>query len=177
LSQLIDDAAFLASVSVAGSILITGAAWGIRKAVKLSHRMGDFLDDFVGKPARPGVPAVVGVMVRLQALTEDQAAFTASRTVLLAQIEAGQEAASVERAAVKEALGVSTLRVDRAISGFDQRLTVIQDQVQVIHHEMIPNEGQSMKDQINRVDAVLTAPEGDSMKDQVTRIDEHTKPN
>jgi hypothetical protein len=113
-SRLIDDAAFLTSVAVSGSILLTGVAWGVRKAVKLSHRMGDFLDDFMGKPARPGVSATPGVMVRLST------------------IEAKQE----------------TLM---------RHVTVVQEQVAVVHHEVRPNEGESMKDQLTRLDDAQTA--------------------
>lgn len=170
MSQLIDDAAFLASVAVAGSVLLTGAAWGTRKAVKLSHRMGDFLDDFMGKPERPGVPAVPGVMVRLQTFAEVQAQLVSDRALVRDQLVA-------DRTEVRTQLVTATSAVAVQMRDFDERLTAIQDQVQVIHHEMVPNEGQSIKDQINRVDAALTADDGDSVKDQINRIDEHTKPS
>ena len=41
--------------------------WGlIKKVWPLLRKLGDFLDDVAGEPARPGVPARAGLMERVQ---------------------------------------------------------------------------------------------------------------
>lgn len=188
MSSLISDAGFLASAAVVLTSVATAAIWGLRKAVKLAKRVGFFLDDFQGTPARPGVQATPGVMVRLQTFAEVQGQLVADRAAVREQLV-------TDRTEVRGQLIQAATTVAAQMRDFDQRLAVIQDQVQVIHHEMVPNEGQSLKDQMNRVDQALQPnggdtmadqihrvdqalmpDDGDSMKDQVTRIDENTKP-
>ena len=62
--------AFLESVSVwtlamwvVGIVVVVGL---IKKVWPLLRKMGDFLDDVAGEPARPGVPARAGLMERVQ---------------------------------------------------------------------------------------------------------------
>lgn len=62
--------AFLESVSVwtlamwgVGIVVVVGL---IKKVWPLLRRLGDFLDDVAGEPARPGVPARAGLMERVQ---------------------------------------------------------------------------------------------------------------
>ena len=136
-AHLFDDAGFLASVALIGSTIITGAVWLLRKGSKIIRRVGNFLDDFNGVPARDGVPAVPGVMVRLQKLDECQ-------TELMD-----------DRAEVKRALATTDVKVDREFAAISKRLDSMEPQVSEIHHEIKPNDGASMKDQLTRVDKTL----------------------
>lgn len=55
-------------------VAVTGCiAWGLRWGWRVLSRITRFLDDFMGEPARQGVPARPGVMTRLQSLTEEVA--------------------------------------------------------------------------------------------------------
>lgn len=54
-----------------GTILLTLGAglWrALRAAGRLAGRLVDFLDDWNGEPARPGVPARLGVMERVRGI-------------------------------------------------------------------------------------------------------------
>jgi len=63
-----------AGVILAGvGVLFIPARW----AVRLLLRTHDFLDDWAGQPARPGVSAHQGVMARLAAVEEDTQAIKA----------------------------------------------------------------------------------------------------
>lgn len=57
---------FVAGV-IAGLAVLVGA---LRIPVRAFRRIGHLIDDLQGQPARPGVPAQPGVMVRLQQLEE-----------------------------------------------------------------------------------------------------------
>lgn len=62
-------------VTVLSSIVLAGAALavvarGMSWLHKLITRVTQFLDDWAGEPARPGVPAVPGVMERVRQLEE-----------------------------------------------------------------------------------------------------------
>lgn len=46
-----------------GIVVVVGL---IKKVWPLLRRLGDFLDDVAGEPARPGVPARAGLMERVQ---------------------------------------------------------------------------------------------------------------
>ena len=46
--------------------------WGlIKKVWPLLRKLGDFLDDVAGEPARPGVPARAGLMERVQRIEHE----------------------------------------------------------------------------------------------------------
>jgi hypothetical protein len=61
-------------LTVAGAIAAVAAAlaaiaqWVVRPSMKLTKRIREFLDDFYGEVARPGVPGRPGVMVQLSAI-------------------------------------------------------------------------------------------------------------
>lgn len=57
---------------IAGSVLLVFFA--LRKIIPWLRRVGHFLDDWGGEPARPGVPEKPGVMVRLGTLEQRTAA-------------------------------------------------------------------------------------------------------
>lgn len=54
------------AAGAAAILAILGYGWRLlRTAWRLGGRAGDFFDDWVGEPSRPGVPARPGVMERL----------------------------------------------------------------------------------------------------------------
>lgn len=135
-----DATAIVAAVAVIG-LVGPVTVWLMRKGLRLGKRIGYFLDDFMGTPARPGVEAAPGVMARLQTLTESQAKLAEDREV------------------VQETLVKQTAETKQLMVGFGQRLTSIEVKVSEIHHETQPNGGDSMKDQMNRVDQALKSQE------------------
>jgi hypothetical protein len=55
------------TAAVAVAVAVVGcAAWCLRWLIRFGRRMLDFLDDWGGHPARPGVPPRPGVLERLQ---------------------------------------------------------------------------------------------------------------
>jgi hypothetical protein len=56
------------AVAVAGCLL-----WGGRTAWRAVRRVGHFLDDYSGEPARDGMPARPGLMARLTSVEESVA--------------------------------------------------------------------------------------------------------
>ena len=67
--------AFLESVSLwtlAMWVVALVVVWGlIKKVWPLLRKLGDFLDDVAGEPARPGVPARAGLMERVQRIEHE----------------------------------------------------------------------------------------------------------
>lgn len=57
----------IAALTTGITVIIVGA----RKTLKMLRRVGHFLDDWVGEPARPGVEARPGVMERLHAIEHE----------------------------------------------------------------------------------------------------------
>lgn len=59
-----------AAVAIIGGLIIVGGiiAWLARVVWPMSHRLGRFLDDWVGVEARPGFDAVPGFPERLKAV-------------------------------------------------------------------------------------------------------------
>jgi hypothetical protein len=59
------------SASIALTTVLSGfLIWGFRKVVHMFIRVTRFLDDFMGEPAREGVPARPGIMSRMQKVEE-----------------------------------------------------------------------------------------------------------
>jgi hypothetical protein len=136
MSSVFNDAGVLASLAVVGTAVASASVWLIHRAGKLAGRVGLFLDDFYGQPARDGVAPVPGVMARLLKLDADRAEVRVSL---------------VEQTAIQAA----------AIALLDRRLTDVQKKVAQIHHETQPNGGNSIKDQVTRVDEALKGEHGD----------------
>lgn len=63
--------AWIAAVVALATAVAGCAAWGLRWGWRILTRTTHFLDDFMGEPARQGVPERPGVMKRLQCLTEE----------------------------------------------------------------------------------------------------------
>jgi hypothetical protein len=60
----------LATVATA----VGGAAWRVALGlVRTGRRVDDFMDDWAGKPERPGVPATPGLMERVGRIEDEQA--------------------------------------------------------------------------------------------------------
>lgn len=87
MSNLFDDAGFLASVVVVGTAFLGLVAVIGRKGFKGARRVAHFLNDFNGTPARPGVDAQPGVMARLQRLDENQGAANLSRAAITRRLD------------------------------------------------------------------------------------------
>lgn len=62
------NAAWVAAVAAAIGVLIAIGWKPVRWAWRTLVRLTEFLDDYFGHPARPGVEARPGVMVRLQSI-------------------------------------------------------------------------------------------------------------
>lgn len=58
-------AAIIGSVVVGSSALIGGMSWAVRKFHRFNARFDEFMEDWRGTEARPGVPHRPGVMERL----------------------------------------------------------------------------------------------------------------
>jgi hypothetical protein len=127
----------------AAALAIPGAATVIlfRPLRKMSHRFGQFLDDWGGETSRIGVPARPGVMERLSKIEERQVAVS--------------NEALKTRTEVRTQLVASEKRTAAVLADLDVRLGEAQEQLAVVHHEMLPNGGYSLKDQVNRIDPAL----------------------
>lgn len=53
------------------TVVIAGVVVILRKALPLLKKLGDFLDDVAGEPARAGVPARPGLMERVQRIEHE----------------------------------------------------------------------------------------------------------
>lgn len=60
------DAAWAAVGLTALGMLVTAAGWTWRRVWRLLRRLGEFLDDWRGEDARPGVPRRPGVPERVE---------------------------------------------------------------------------------------------------------------
>lgn len=48
--------------------VVWGAVWTVRKIAPVARKLGHLVDDLVGEPERPGVPARPGLMERMEAV-------------------------------------------------------------------------------------------------------------
>lgn len=127
MSNVLNNAGVLASVAVGGLAVLSAIGWLISRGFRLAKRAGDFFDDYYGQPARDGVAAQPGVMLRLKSLDE-------------------------HRVEVARALEGVTAETKAEFVTVNRRLSDMQTKVAAIHHETQPNGGDSMKDQLNRLD-------------------------
>lgn len=61
-----------AAIALAGAV-IASAAWAGRWTWRIARRIGHFLDDYGGQPARDGLPARPGLMARITSLEDSMA--------------------------------------------------------------------------------------------------------
>lgn len=50
--------------------VVWGAVWLVRKIAPVARKLGHLVDDLVGEPERPGVPARPGLMERMEAVEQ-----------------------------------------------------------------------------------------------------------
>jgi hypothetical protein len=136
-TRLTDDIILLAAMATILSALCAAALFATRKLWRFGRLFVQFLQDFSGTPERPGVEAVPGVMARLRSIESSQADLKQDRAIVKADLE---RAAS------------STAAV---LHGFELQIAEVHDTLAVVHHEVVPNGGNSIKDQITRVDEAL----------------------
>lgn len=138
MSRLADNAELLLALLAIPSAL---SAVVFRPARRLLRRVGQVLDDWTGEPARPGVQSRSGVMERLQTIEGNQH-------------EVRAESADT-RAEVRRALTAQEKRTAAVLADLDVNLAGALDQIEVIHRELIPNGGGSLKDQVTRLDQAV----------------------
>ncbi|HEY2086384.1 MAG TPA: hypothetical protein VGH54_10230 [Mycobacterium sp.] len=126
--------------------------WAVRKGWKAFKRLVLFLDDYEGTPARPGVDARPGVMERLKSIEANQKTLSDDRVDVKNALGAAESESARTREEVKAALVAQEKRTAAILADLDVRLGGVEEQVAVVHHEVQPNGGSSIKDQINRLD-------------------------
>jgi hypothetical protein len=126
------------AAALAIPVSLTAIAGFSRPVRRFLRKVGQFFDDWGGEPARDGVPARLGVMARLQAIEQNQ-------------VQVGEESRRT-RTEVQRALMQSEKRTAAVLADIDVRLGDAQEQLAVVHHEVRPNGGNSIKDQMNRLD-------------------------
>lgn len=69
---LADGSAAAVVLWIGAAAAVLGVLWGaVVKLVPLLKKLGNFLDDVGGEPARPGVPARAGLMERVQRIEHE----------------------------------------------------------------------------------------------------------
>jgi hypothetical protein len=81
-------------------------AWGLRWAWRILRRVGHFLDDYAGEPARDGLPAKPGFMARLAAV-EGQLEHVVTET-------SPNHGTSLRDIVIKTAADVADIRTEQA---------------------------------------------------------------
>lgn len=123
---------------------------------RLLRNIGEFLDDWRGEPARAGVPGRLGVMARFETLEANQIQLSKDRAEVKAALVKAEREAQHTRDVIKRALLESGAQTTATLTDIDGRLADVQAKTDVVHSELTPNGGGSMKDQLTRADKALS---------------------
>ena len=132
-----------AAAAIIGGLIIVGAiiAWLARVVWPMSHRLGRFLDDWIGVEARPGFDAVPGFPERLKAVETTTAATAKDTKDNTAKLEGLQTAVTDVQASLADAKKTANISKDNAA-----KLMELQTAVADIQHNVKPNSGTSAHD-------------------------------
>jgi tetrahydromethanopterin S-methyltransferase subunit G len=142
----------LANWAIFGTFACGAAGFVGRKAWRGMRRWTRFLDDYEGIPDRDGVAGRPGVMKRLQTIEST--------------VETVSEESRATRVEVQTALQEQERRQAAISADVDVRLADMAEKIEVVHSELTPNGGGSIKDQVTRTDKRLNPVTSKATRDE-----------
>lgn len=105
---------------VAVILVVLLAVWTVRKVAPVLRKLGHLVDDLVGEPERPGVPARPGLMERMEAVEK--------KAEIIRHEMFPNSGASLRDAVDKQGRAIARIDVkldndNRRIAALDQRVT------------------------------------------------------
>lgn len=105
---------------VAVIVVVLLAVWAVRKVAPVLRKLGHLVDDLVGEPERPGVPARPGLMERMEAVEK--------KAEIIRHEMFPNSGASLRDAVDKQGRAIARIDVkldndNRRIAALDQRVT------------------------------------------------------